>query len=79
MGSLWDLSPEQSATIEQFTKSISAPYLQRLLAFGFLRGNKIECLRWTPFNGPRVFQVGDSIVTLDSQVGKYIKVSSHES
>ena len=72
---LWSLKPLQAACIQTLRPVLTPEYRRRLEDFGFAPGKEIRCLQWTPLSGPRVYQVGDSVFSLDRELADAIELS----
>ncbi len=72
---LWTLRAHEKASIDQIDAAIPNQYIMRLAELGMRRGSEVECLRESPFAGPKSFHVGDGIFSLDRQIAQYIHVS----
>ncbi len=70
---LWDLNPNQHAKVSKLglDKAIS----QRLSDMGFSQLTDVTCLFVTAFGGPRVYQVGESLLSLSREMAQNIEVS----
>ena len=71
---LWELNPSSHATISKLSKNLHKQLYSRLNDLGFIPTETITCLRASPFNGPRVFQVSDSVFALDREIAQLIQV-----
>lgn len=74
MTTLWQLSVAGRAVVSCISNDLPKAYQTRIQDFGFLPGQPVECLRHTPFNGPRLFQLGDSILSLDQATAEGILI-----
>ncbi len=74
--SLWEIKENSKAIIDIYNDSIRIEYKSRLLELGFSPSTEITCLKITPFNGPRVFEVSGSIFTLERDLAKNIFVKA---
>lgn len=72
---LWDLSPHNAARIVEIQPHAEESYRNRLNDLGFLVGEAVTCVRRTPFQGPRVFKIGDSIFSLDRETALTVVVT----
>lgn len=72
---LWDLLPHDAACIVDISPLISESYRNRLYDLGFLVGEAIACVRRTPFQGPRLFKIGDSVFSLDRDIAQSVMVT----
>ena len=71
---LWNLSPDQQATVKGIVDSCPELFKRRLGDLGFYPGECIVCLRRTPFGGPRVYQVGHSVFSLAEDIASFVLV-----
>jgi len=78
MGNLWSLKVNQSAVVSGFSASMAEVFVNRLSALGFRVGQKVLCLGVTPFGGPRIFQIGDSVFSLAGDLANGIVVDKPE-
>ncbi len=78
MGDLWTLKVNQVAVVSGFSTSMTEAFQGRLSALGFRSGQKVFCLGETPFGGPRIFQIGDSVFSLARDLARGIAVETLE-
>lgn len=71
---LWDLKPKIQATIQRIDPALPADYQLRLRELGFQEGESIVCVRHTPFAGPAVYCIGDSIFSIAPEVARFVEV-----
>jgi Fe2+ transport system protein FeoA len=69
---LWMLPEHQSAKVLGFTDLLPEEYRQRLREIGFEKETEVLCLRSTPFAGPKVFQIGDSVFSLARDLAEMV-------
>ncbi|MCB9026071.1 MAG: ferrous iron transport protein A [Bdellovibrionaceae bacterium] len=69
----WNLQQNQSGKIICFNESTKA-IVKRLEDLGFTQGEIISCLKYSPFNGPRVYKNSHGIFSLEEEVAKLIEV-----
>lgn len=72
---LWDLLPLDAACIVDISPLIDKSYRNRLHDLGFLVGEVVACVRRTPFQGPRLFKIGDSVFSLDRDIAQSVMVT----
>ena len=72
--SIWNLKSNQTAVVKQIDPALSPAFRDRLEHLGFNAGEEILCMRCTPFNGPRVFRVGDSIFSLAQDIASAVEI-----
>jgi Fe2+ transport system protein FeoA len=75
--SLWNLNLNQSARVKGFDPSLPDTFRDRLEHLGFAAGEDVACVRRTPFNGPRVYRVGDSIFSLAQDIASAVLIEDH--
>lgn len=75
---LWDLPLTKSAQIQDFTGDLSALYLRRLQDLGFMPGETVICLRQAPLNGPKVYQVGPSLIALEKELAQVVLIEYNQ-
>jgi Fe2+ transport system protein FeoA len=68
------LGPNQVGTIEKINWDNGPEVIKRLKDLGIAEGREIVCIMQCPFKGPTVFQVGDSILSLETEVASTIMV-----
>lgn len=73
---LWDLQQKTSAVVTGFAPEISDKYQQRMAELGFAHGEQVTCIKKTPFNGPRVYKIGDSVFSVDKDIASQILISA---
>lgn len=72
--SLWNLKSNQSARVRGIDPSLPATFRDRLEHLGFAAGEQVACVRRTPFNGPRVYRVGDSVFSLAQDIASAVLI-----
>lgn len=70
--SLIDLPILQEGRIVSFGSSLQQGFKHRLRELGFREGVLVRCLRKTPFGGPKVFEVGGSVFSIEYEVASMI-------
>ncbi len=78
LSNLWNLEESQSAKVEDFDGAFETQMQTRLKNLGFNNGNQIKCLKKLPFDGPRSFQVSDSVFCLEKDIAEKIKIGPIE-
>ncbi len=78
MRDLWCLNRNQFAQVTGFSAGLSENFQNRLSALGFRRGQEVLCIGCTPFGGPKIFQIGDSVFSLASDLARGIIVDNSE-
>ncbi len=71
---LWELPTKLVAEISGLRKDIPAAMATRLKEMGFYGGQPIRCIKQCPFNGPKVVQIGDCILSIDKHIAQNIHV-----
>jgi len=71
---LWNLTPSQHATVKSIGTTCPELFKSRLGDLGFYPGERIVCLRRTPFGGPRIYQVGQSVFSLAEDIASLVIV-----
>ena len=66
--SLWTLKEKENGFITLFDQNINKGHALRLKEIGLQKGTKVTCLKVLPFGGPRVFQISDSVFSLDKSI-----------
>lgn len=77
MKDLWTLPINTRAQIKTICDSLPLDYQQRLFDLGFQEGRFIECIRHTPFQGPRIFKINDNVFSIAKDLANSIQVSIH--
>ncbi len=72
--SLWSLQAGQNCEIVSYDDALAAPYRVRLMEFGFHPGEQVKCLQAPAFVAPKVYQVSNTIFSLDDEVASHITV-----
>lgn len=72
---VWNMHIGNSATIESIDHC-SDLFTKRLSELGLFKGAKLTCVKALPFHGPKVYQLSDSIFSLDQELASKIKISS---
>ena len=71
---LWDLDKNAQARITSFSKEMPQPYCLRLRELGFEKSTTITCQRKAPFGGPRTYQLGDSVFSIEKSIGALVNI-----
>lgn len=72
---LWELKEKSQAVIDGLGEKIPLNFQLRLGELGLLESGPITCLKRTPFNGPNLYQVGDSVISLAREVAENIYIT----
>ncbi len=76
---LEQLGVDECCVVLGFGSELPDTHKKRLLELGFCPGARIKCMRNTPFGGPRIFEVGGSVFSVESSLAKHLKVKcEHE-
>jgi Fe2+ transport system protein FeoA len=73
---LWEMAVGSHAKITGYNTSIDSGVQDRLGGLGFAIGKNVECVRHTPFFGPRVFEVSGTIFALEKQLAMEVIVQT---
>jgi ferrous iron transport protein A len=73
---LWEMAVGSQAKITGYNTSIDSDVMDRLGALGFAVGKNVECIRQTPFSGPRVFETSGSVFALEKQLAVEVIVET---
>lgn len=73
---LWQLQPNKSAEIIAWDDRVPFSYTQRIQELGFVVGEQVRCIRTSLFGGPRVYQVGGSVYSLEKAIANGIRVKA---
>lgn len=49
---------------------------QRLKELGVVEGREVFCIKVTPFGGPGIYRLGDSVISLDMDLAEKVQVYS---
>jgi len=70
--SLWDMTRGQQCLVSGFRDSLDERYILRLMEIGFHPGEKVTCLNTLAFGAPKVYQISNSVFSLDDTVASHI-------
>lgn len=73
---LWDLKPNNKAIILGYDKELETSVCQRLIDLGFVIGSKVECVRKTPFSGPQVFFINETLFAFEKQIANCVFIDA---
>ena len=73
---LWDLPPSTRATVKTIAAKLSPEYRKRLGELGLLDGETVECLRHTPFGGPRIYKIGDCVFSIARDIAAEVEIQA---
>lgn len=71
---LWNLKKGESAKIIGFQKDLPNDYLTRLYDLGMLIDETIQCVLKPGLGAPSIFQIQNSIYSLDKNISDKIQV-----
>lgn len=74
--SLWKLKIHQSAKLSHVGDGACDCQKRRLAELGFQEGKEIICTRSLPFDGPRVYQISDTVISLDKELAKQVQIQN---
>ncbi|MAF92559.1 MAG: iron transporter FeoA [Bdellovibrionaceae bacterium] len=69
---LWSLNENENGMIGSFCESMDKKYQLRLRELGFDDSMPVRCLKTSPFGGPRVYQIGDSVFSLTQDIASSV-------
>ncbi len=72
--SLWSLRVGQVGEITGYDDALAEKYRIRLMEFGFHPGERVKCLQAPALGAPRVYQVSNTVFSLDDEVASHIMV-----
>ena len=73
--SLWSLNAGDRCEILGYDDALADKYRIRLMEFGFHIGERVKCLQSPAFGAPKVYQVSNTIYSLDDEVAGHIMVA----
>ncbi len=73
--SLWELEEKQSGSIHSVKDDLSPQTIMRLREIGLNKDDNVTCLKKLPFGGPKLFQVSDSVFSLEEDIAKSIMLN----
>lgn len=71
---LWNMKEKTEAVICALSNDIPDRYRQRLRELGFHVDEKITCVKRTFAGGPRLYQVGNCVYSLEKDIAHAIEV-----
>lgn len=71
---LWDLPTKLVAEISGLDQDMPKSMATRLQEMGFNDGQPIRCVKQCPFNGPKVVQLGDCVLSVDRHIAENIQL-----
>ncbi|WP_240732808.1 FeoA family protein [Halioglobus maricola] len=72
--SLWSLKAGDRCTIVGYDDALADKYRIRLMEFGFHAGESVACLQSPAFGAPKVYQVSNTVYSLDDEVATHVRV-----
>jgi len=72
--SLWSLKAGDRCEILGYDDALADKYRIRLMEFGFHPGEAVTCLQAPAFGAPKVYQVSNTIYSLDDEVAAHVQV-----
>ncbi|MCY7297185.1 FeoA family protein [Alteromonas sp. a30] len=69
---LWDLPKNANGRISDISDQLDVGVIDRLKEMGFDIDCDVICLRRSPFAGPIVIQLGDSVISLEQDIADKI-------
>ena len=71
---LWSLRAGERCEILGYDDALAEPYKIRLMEFGFHPGESVTCLQSPAFGAPKVYQVSNTVFSLDDEVASHVAV-----
>ncbi|PLW67896.1 FeoA family protein [Pseudohalioglobus lutimaris] len=71
---LWSLKAGDRCEILGYDDALAEKYRIRLMEFGFHVGECVTCLQSPAFGAPKVYQVSNTIYSLDDEVATHVLV-----
>ncbi len=72
--SLWSLKAGDHCEILGYDDALAEKYKIRLMEFGFHPGEAVICLQSPSFGAPKVYQVSNTVFSLDDEVAAHVAV-----
>lgn len=72
--SLWSLKAGDRCEILGYDDALAEKYKIRLMEFGFHPGECVTCLQSPSFGAPKVYQVSNTVFSLDDEVATHVSV-----
>jgi Fe2+ transport system protein FeoA len=72
--SLWSLKAGDRCEILGYDDALAEKYKIRLMEFGFHPGESVTCLQSPAFGAPKVYQVSNTVFSLDDEVAAHVAV-----
>ena len=71
---LWSLKAGDRCEILAYDDALAEQYRIRLMEFGFHPGEWVTCLQSPAFGAPKVYQVSNTVFSLDDEVAAHVRV-----
>lgn len=71
---LWSLEAGDTCEIVSYDDSLAEQYRIRLMEFGFHVGEQVTCLQAPAFGAPKVYQVSNTVFSLDDEVASHVMI-----
>ena len=76
--SLWLMKENSSAVVLSLDAKLHESHALRLSELGIRSNEIVFCIKHTPFRGPRMYLIGDSVFSLAEDIASSIYVSKHD-
>lgn len=74
---LWESPLNLQVEVISLSDQLADKHYQRLLDMGLSAGRKVVCIRRPPFGGPRVYQLSDTVLSLEKELALNIFVKEN--
>jgi Fe2+ transport system protein FeoA len=71
---LWSLRRGEEAIVSDLSPELCPEHRRRFIELGFREGERVHCLQTTPFGGPKVFGVVDTVYSVDFEDARHVRV-----
>lgn len=71
---LWSLKAGDRCEILAYDDALAEKYRIRMMEFGFHPGEWVTCLQSPAFGAPKVYQVSNTVFSLDDEVAAHVRV-----
>ena len=71
---LWSLKAGDRCEILAYDDALAEKYRIRMMEFGFQPGEWVTCLQSPAFGAPKVYQVSNTVFSLDDEVAAHVRV-----
>lgn len=72
--SLWQLKKGQSCVLLDFDEALDPRYKARVIELGFRPKTHILCVKAPGLGAPKVYQINNSVFSLENSIAAYINV-----